>query len=343
MEGADGQFEGLISTRAIAERYIAATDELDDGSPESSMAVASSLIESLSQKVCELMFENVMRLEAEDVLHDVVDDMIASELREAVVLDGSGRAIGIVTRSDVATPPRRDVILVDHNEVRQAATGIEEANVLEIIDHHRIADVTTANPIKFLNRPIGSTATLVAMEFREHGVDIPPALASVLLSAIMTDTVILKSPTATEIDRDQVSFLAGIIGVDPTEFGLSVFRARGGDADMAIEELVEADSKEFQLDDDTILIAQHETVDLSVVMDREEEIREHMRTLIKNKGYETVILMVTDILAEGTQLMAEGNRKIVNRAFDIECTGEGGTWMPGVLSRKKQVAARILR
>ncbi len=269
--------------------------------------------------------------------------MIASELREAVVLDGSGRAIGIVTRSDVATPPRRDVILVDHNEVRQAATGIEEANVLEIIDHHRIADVTTANPIKFLNRPIGSTATLVAMEFREHGVDIPPALASVLLSAIMTDTVILKSPTATEIDRDQVSFLAGIIGVDPTEFGLSVFRARGGDADMAIEELVEADSKEFQLDDDTILIAQHETVDLSVVMDREEEIREHMRTLIKNKGYETVILMVTDILAEGTQLMAEGNRKIVNRAFDIECTGEGGTWMPGVLSRKKQVAARILR
>lgn len=343
VEDADGRFQGLISTRAIAERYIAATDELDDGSPESSMAVASSLLESLSQKVCELMFENVMRLEAEDVLHDVVDDMIASELREAVVLDGSGRAIGIVTRSDVATPPRRDVILVDHNEVRQAATGIEEANVLEIIDHHRIADVTTANPIKFLNRPIGSTATLVTMEFREHGVDIPPALASVLLSAIMTDTVILKSPTATDIDRDQVSFLAGIIGVDPTEFGLSVFRARGGDADMAIEELVEADSKEFQLDDDTILIAQHETVDLSVVMDREEEIREHMRTLIKNKGYETVILMVTDILAEGTQLMAEGNRKIVNRAFDIECTGEGGTWMPGVLSRKKQVAARILR
>lgn len=342
VEDEDGRFQGLISTRAIAERYIAATDELDDESPESTMAVASSLIASLSQKVGELMFGNVMRLEAEDVLHDVVDDMIASELREAVVLDEAGHAVGIVTRSDVATPPKRKVILVDHNEVRQAAAGIEEADVIEIIDHHRIADISTSNPIKFINRPIGSTATLVTMEYREHGVDIPKGMAAVLLSAIMTDTVILKSPTATDVDRDQVAYLADIVGVDPTEFGLSVFRARGGDADMPIQELVEADSKEFQLDDNTILIAQHETVDLAVVMEREEEIRQHMRTLLKNKGYETVVLMVTDILAEGTQLLAEGNRKIVNRAFNIECTGEGGTWMPGVLSRKKQVAAKIL-
>lgn len=338
----NGQFRGLISTRAIAERYITATDELEDGNPQSTMAVATSLIDSLSQKVSELMFENVMQLDEADVLHDVVDDMIASELREAVVVDDEGRAVGIVTRSDVATPPKRSVILVDHNEVRQAATGIEEADVLEIIDHHRIADVSTSHPIKFINRPIGSTATLVTMEYREHGMDIPKGIAAVLLSAIMTDTVILKSPTATDIDREQVSYLADIIGVDPTEFGLQVFRARGGDADMPIEKLVEADSKEFSLDDSTILIAQHETVDLPVVMEREQEIRKHMRKLLKNKGYETVVLMVTDILAEGTQLLAEGNRKIVNRAFGIECTGEGGTWLAGVLSRKKQVAAKIL-
>ncbi len=342
VEDEQGRFKGLISTRAIAERYITATDELDDASPESSMAVATSLIESLSQKVSELMFENVMKLDAEDVLHDVVDDMIASELREAVVVDEAGRAVGIVTRSDVATPPKRCVILVDHNEVRQAVTGIEEAEVLEIIDHHRIADVSTANPIKFINRPIGSTATLITLEYREAGIDIPKGIAALLLSAIMTDTVILKSPTATDVDREQADHLARIVGVDPTEFGLSVFRARGGDADMGVEELVGADAKEFQLDDNTILIAQHETVDLPVVMEREQEIREYMRKLAKDKGYETVVLMVTDILAEGTQLLAEGNRKIVNRAFGIECTGKDGTWMPGVLSRKKQVAAKIL-
>lgn len=342
VEDEKGRFQGLISTRAIAERYIEATDELDDASPESSMAVATSLIESLSQKVSELMFKNVMQLEAEDVLHDVVDDMIASDLREAVVLDEKGHAVGIVTRSDVATPPKRRVILVDHNEIRQAAAGIEEADILEIIDHHRVADVSTASPIKFINRPIGSSASIVALEFKDMGVDIPKDIASVLLSAIMTDTVILKSPTTTQADHDLAQLLADIVGVDVTEFGLSVFRARGGDADMPIEELVEADSKEFAVGDATILIAQHETVDLAVVMDREDEIREHMRMIGKNKGYQTVVLMVTDILAEGTQLLAEGDRKIVNRAFGIECTGQGGTWMPGVLSRKKQVAARIL-
>lgn len=342
VEDEQGLFQGLISTRAIAERYMAATDALDDASPESTMAVATSLIESLSQKVSELMFTNAIKLEEENVLQDVVDDMIASDLREAVVLDEVGHAVGIVTRSDVATPLKRRVILVDHNEVNQAAAGIGEADILEIIDHHRVADVSTANPIKFINRPIGSTATIVSLEFQDHGIDIPEGIAAVLLSAIMTDTVILKSPTATPVDAKQADHLAQIVGVKPEEFGLEVFRARGGDADMPAEELVEADSKEFQLDDKTILIAQHETVDLAAVMEREQELREHMRKLLKDKGYETVVLMATDILAEGTQLLAEGNRKIVNRAFGIECTGQGGTWMPGVLSRKKQVAARIL-
>ena len=103
--------------------------------------------------------------------------------------------------------PKRKVVLVDHNEIRQAVNGIEEAEVVEIVDHHRIADVMTANPIKFLNLPVGSTATIVAMEFRRHDVELPPAIASVLLSAIMTDTVILKSPTATYVDREQVCLL----------------------------------------------------------------------------------------------------------------------------------------
>ena len=180
------------------------------------------------------------------------------------------------------------------------------------------------------------------MEFRRHDVELPPAIASVLLSAIMTDTVILKSPTATYVDREQVEYLAKIAGVDPIEFGLSVFKCRGGEDDMPVSKLVGADSKEFQIGDSTVLIAQHETVDLPAVMKREDEIRAHMRRLREDHGYEFVLLLVTDIVAEGSQFLCEGNRRIVNRVFGIECTGEGGTWMPGVLSRKKQVAARIL-
>ena len=341
VENDDGTYAGLITTRMIAERYIAATDALEDGSANE-MAVASDLIASLGQRVEDITETDVLVLDREGLLKEAVEDLMASALREAVVLDDDGFAVGIVTRSDVAVRPKRKVVLVDHNETRQAANGIEEADVVEIVDHHRIADVMTANPIKFLNLPVGSTATIVAMEFRRHGVEIPPAIAAVLLSAILTDTVILKSPTATYVDRDQVDYLAGLAGVDPTEFGLAVFKCRGREGEASVEKLVGADAKEFQIGDATVLIAQHETVDLPAVMEREGEIRAHMRHLRDTHGYEFVLLMVTDIVAEGSQFICEGNRRIVNRVFGIECTGEGGTWMPGVLSRKKQVAAKIL-
>ena len=337
----DGTYRGLITTRMIAERYIAATDALEEGGANE-MAVAGDLIASLGQKVDDITETDVLVLDKDGLLKEAIEDLMASALREAVVLDDDGFAIGIVTRSDVAVRPKRKVVLVDHNETRQAANGIEEADVVEIVDHHRIADVMTANPIKFLNLPVGSTATIVAMEFRRHDVDIPPAIASVLLSAIMTDTVILKSPTATYVDREQVDYLAAIAGVDPVQFGLAVFKCRGGEDDMKVEKLVGADAKEFLIGDAVVLIAQHETVDLPSVMKREQEIREHMRQLRDDHGYEFVLLMVTDIMAEGSQFLCEGNRRIVNRVFGIECTGVGGTWMPGVLSRKKQVAARIL-
>lgn len=337
----DGTFRGLFATRAIANRYISATDTLAEDS-SNSMAVAASLIESLEQRVSELTEENVLVLDAEGLLKDAVEDLLASELREGVVLDDNGVCVGIVTRSDIASSPKRKVILVDHNETRQAASGIEEADVVEIVDHHRIADVMTSHPIQFLNLPVGSTATIVTMQFRSYGVEIPKPIAAVLLSAIMTDTVILKSPTATPIDHEQVEYLAGIIGVDPTEFGLQVFRTRGAEDNMPVKNLVEADSKEFLLGDHTVLIAQHETVDLQAVLSREQEIREHMRSILEARKYEFVLLMVTDIMAEGSQFICEGNRRIINRVFGINCTGKGGTWMPGVLSRKKQVAAKLL-
>ncbi len=336
----DGTCRGLITIRMIAWRYIAATDLLETGA--SQMAVAGDLIASLDQPVIDLTEVDVLKLEKDALLRDAVEELMSTSLREAIVLDENNRAVGIVTRSDVAVRPRRKVILVDHNEMRQAANGIDEADVVEIIDHHRIADVSTVNPIRFINLPVGSTSTIVALEFEQAGEPIPEHIARILLSAVMTDTVMLKSPTTTDTDREVAKRLGAIIGRDPLEFGLDVFKSRGGDSDAPVEELVAADSKEFSIGEGVVLIAQHETVDLDTVMQREQEIRAYMRRLRDERKYVFVLLMVTDILAEGSQFICEGDRRIVNRAFDINCTGEGGTWMPGVISRKKQVAARIL-
>lgn len=234
----------------------------------------------------------------------------------------------------------QQVILVDHNEALQSADGLDAAEIVEIVDHHRIGGLVTVNPIRFLNIPWGSCATIITTQFREFGIDIPKGIAAVLLSAIMTDTVILKSPTATDVDREQVKYLSNIIGEDPTEYGQRVFRTRKGDADMPVDKLVTADSKEFAVADGTVLIAQHETVNLDGVLEREDEIRAFLRELQQKNDYLFVLLLVTDIIAEGSQFLVEGDHKVVDRVFGIDSSK--GVWMPGILSRKKQVAAKLL-
>lgn len=337
----EGDYMGLITTRMIAERYISAMDTHEaDETRIDTLAVANDLISSLTQRVEDLMETDVLALHPEGLLKDAVEDIMSHELREAVVLDNDGNCIGVVSRSDVAARPHRKVILVDHNERSQAANGIDEAEVLEVIDHHRIGDITTSKPIRFLNFPCGSTATIVTCCFRERDIEIPEGIAAVLLSAIMTDTVILKSPTTTQIDRECAEYLAGIVGQSVTEFGLDVFQCRGADAEMPVENLVCNDSKEFVVGDDTILIAQHETVALQAILDREEEIRKYLRELMEHHNYSFVLFLVTDIFAEGSQFIVEGDHRRIDRVFNIDTTES--IWMPGILSRKKQVAARLL-
>ena len=316
-----GKYAGVVSSRKIAERYISTVcREAKEANEQSASAIAADLQASLTRDIMSLIDNRPMVVAPDDLFNDVFEDLMANELREAVVLDEDGFAVGIVTRSDVAVKPRRKVALVDHNEFSQAVDGLKEAEIVEIVDHHRIGDVSTNQPIRFTNVPVGSSATIVTLKLR--------------------DTVILKSPTATDIDREQVEFLAGIIGKDATEFGLHVFNARGGDAEMDVKTLVTADSKEFKIPEGTILIAQHETVTLDAVMQREEEIREFLRELKEKNGYEFVLLLVTDIIAEGSNFLVEGDHKKIDKVFGIDSSA--AVWMPGVLSRKKQVAAPLL-
>ena len=236
----------------------------------------------------------------------------------------------------------QQVILVDHNETLQSADGLDAAEILEIVDHHRLGGLVTAQPLRFNAKPVGSTAAIVAREFEIEGVELPRGIAALLLGAMLTDTVIMKSPTTTDFDRDIIARTAEAVGVDPVEYGMFIFKCRSNPAELPVDKLVNADAKEFELSNgNKVYIGQYETVDLKAVLDREPEIREAIKALVAEKGYQFVLFFATDILAEGSQFICEGDTDFVNRAFNIDVTGKS-VWMPGVLSRKKQVAAPIL-
>jgi len=296
---------------------------------------------SLSQGVSDYYDTGIPTCAPEDLLSAAAELILVPPYRQAIVLDDERRPTGILTRGDVARARRREVILVDHNESSQSAAGIMDAKVCEIVDHHRVGDIQTSGPILFLDLPLGSTATIVTREYLAHGVEIPVPMAAALLSAVMTDTVLLKSPTTTPVDVEVAHRLAAILEVDPLAFGMDVIRSRSAGVNLKASDIIGTDAKEFRFGDNVVVIAQHETVDLASVLEREDELLAAMDEVIAARGLDTYLLMVTDIVAEGSQFVCAGKRRLVERAFDISFD-EGSVFLPGVLSRKKQVAGRLI-
>jgi manganese-dependent inorganic pyrophosphatase len=302
---------------------------------------AAARLVNLSHPVGGLMDTSMLLTSPDVLLSELAEDLVESPHREAVVVDANGALAGIVTRTNLARNLRRRVILVDHNELSQSAPGVAEASVLEIIDHHRVGDVQTSSPILFINLPVGSTATIVAERYRELDVEPPVGMAGLLLSALLTDTVLLKSPTTTDTDREVARRLAERVGVDAVEFGMDMFRARSQGRRFSAEEAVRADLKEYRVGDAVIAIGQIETVELADVMDHRDELVSVMEAMRSARGYDLLMLMVTDVVREGSEIVATGRVRLAERALGVEL-GVGSAWMDGVLSRKKQVAARML-
>jgi len=302
---------------------------------------ATARLVNLSHSVGELMDSSPLLVGPDELLAEVAEDLVGGVHREALVVDEEGRLVGILTRTNLARGFRRRVVLLDHNELSQSAPGVEEAAVVEIVDHHRVGDVQTASPILFLNLPVGSTATIVAERYRELGVTPPAGMAGILLSAVLSDTVLLKSPTTTQTDREVADRLARQVGVDPTEFGLEMFRARSARVAFSAAEAVSADLKEYRVGDLVIGVAQVETVDAAEYLDRAEALREALESLRASRGFDLAMLLVTDVVREGSEVFAVGKTRVAERALGIDLS-QGSAWMDGVLSRKKQVAARLL-
>lgn len=302
---------------------------------------ATARLVNLCHSVGELMDPSPLMVGPDELLAEVAEDLVGGVHREALVVDEEGRLIGLLTRTNLARRSQRKVVLLDHNELSQSAPGVEEAAVVEIVDHHRVGDVQTASPILFLNLPVGSTATIVAERYRELGVTPPTGMAGILLSAVLSDTVLLKSPTTTETDQEVATRLAWQIGVDATEFGLEMFRARSARTAFSAADAVSADLKEYRVGELLIGVAQVETVDAAEYIDRADALREALESLLTSRGLDLAMLLVTDVVREGSEVFAVGKTRVAERALGIDLS-QGSAWMNGVLSRKKQVAGRLL-
>ena len=237
-----------------------------------------------------------------------------------------------------AEPPL--VILTDHNEPGQSVAGLENATIFGVVDHHRFGDFTTAAPLHIVALPWGSSCSIVAKLFEVMGVEPTDTQAKLLLSAMMTDTLMLKSPTATAVDAAIAAKLGEQLGVDPVKFGMEVFLTRPSGSFTA-EQMVGNDIKMFEVAGTKLLIGQYETVDKSRALGMIPEIREAMRAYQAEKAADGIVLCITDIMEEGSQVLLEGDTATAQKGLEIEDVAEG-VWMPGVLSRKKQVAAPIL-
>ncbi len=232
------------------------------------------------------------------------------------------------------------VILTDHNEPGQSVAGLENATIFGVVDHHRFGDFTTAAPLHIVALPWGSSCSIVAKLFEVLGVEPTDTQAKLLLSAMMTDTLMLKSPTATAVDAAIAAKLGDQLGVDPVKFGMEVFLTRPSGS-FTPAQMVGNDIKMFEVAGKKLLIGQYETVDKSRALGMIPEIREAMRAYQAEKAADGIVLCLTDIMEEGSQILLEGDTEAAQKGLEIADVAEG-VWMPGVLSRKKQVAAPIL-
>jgi len=282
-----------------------------------------------------------LTVDPDDLVTEIAEDIKDVHYRAAVAVDESDRPIGLITRSDLVAPRPRRVLLVDHAEQGQSVPGVEHAEIVEILDHHHIGSIETRIPVRATFDPVGSTATLVVERFRQNGMEPSRPAATMLLGAVLSDTVLLNSPTATERDREVVAFLERELGIDAMAFGREMFEAGSDVTDVPADEIIARDAKEYRLaNGGTMSIAQIEVVGVSL-LDRADELRAALERYRESHRHALSALMVTDILTQGTDLLAAGETGAIERAFGRPLEN-GSLPLPGVMSRKKQVAPKLL-
>ncbi len=282
--------------------------------------------------------ENVITFSLDDYIDDVKQVMSKVRHRDFPVLDEQRHYIGMVSRRNLLNMQKKQLILVDHNEKSQAVDGIEETEILEIIDHHRLGSLETISPIFFRNQPLGCTSTIIYQMYQEKGVAIDEKMAGLLCAAILSDTLMFRSPTCTPLDQEVAEKLATIAGVEIEELATAMFEAGSDFKSKTTEEIFYQDFKTFSLDEADFGVAQVSAVSEKQLKSIKNDLQAYMKNVLVSKNLDMVFLMLTDILNEQTELLYAGNdaENLVIRAFHPEHTGDSFI-LPKVVSRKKQL------
>ena len=281
---------------------------------------------------------DLVNFHLDDYLDDVQDTVLESRFRAYPILDDEERVVGTLARFHLLRPRRKRVVLMDHNEKAQSVRGLEQAEILEIVDHHRLADIETKNPIYVRNEPVGSTTTIVADMYQEKGLMPTAKMAGLMAAAIVSDTVMFKSPTCTKRDVDIAQRMARIANVSLEELGKAIFSATCGD-DKTVEAMLNTDYKEFHIAGYNLAVSQITCMDSDRLMARKDEFLAAMAKVRQQKGLNIVALMITDVLLEGTQLLFVGDEESICQAFNVkpEDASDNAVFLPKIMSRKKQI------
>lgn len=250
------------------------------------------------------------------------------------ILDENEQIVGIMNRYHLLRPRHKRVVLVDHNETSQSVPGLEEARIVAIVDHHRIADIETTNPIYLRNEPVGSTNTIIADMFRERGLIPSPNLAGLMAAAIVSDTVMFKSPTSTDRDIKTAQRMARIANISLDSLGKLIFST--SISKKSPEEMLTRDYKEFHIAGHPVAVSQITCMDSAVILERKEELLELMKRIMKEKKQTMMLFMITDVLLEGSHLLYVGNDETIQQAFSV-VPRDNTVFLPDVMSRKKQI------
>ena len=278
-----------------------------------------------------------------DYVEDIKEVMTKKKFRDFPILDRHGRFKGLISRRRFMDVSKKKVILVDHNEKSQAVDGIEEAEIVEIIDHHRLGSIETMGPVFFRNQPVGCTATIVCQMYEESGVKITPTIAGLLCAAIISDTLLFRSPTCTKVDEKAAKKLSKIAGIDMEQMAGEMFKAGSNLQGKTADEICFQDFKQFTVNDTVFGVGQINSMNKEELAEIREIIEPHLPKVLEEQNLQMIYFMLTDILDESTELICCGNnaKEYIIDAFDLK-EGTDKIILKGVVSRKKQLIPTLV-